>query len=116
MKVTVNLESMKFHAFHGVTAEERTIGGTYLVDISYSIETEAIHTDRMDDTVNYATLFELVKKEMKQPSHLIEHVAGRILEAIKERFPQTQELVVKVSKLHPPVYGEMVSASVILKS
>ena len=116
MTVTITLETMKFHAFHGMMAEERSIGGTYLTDISYSIDTDATETDRIEDTVNYAVLFELVKEEMKQPSYLIEHLAGRILKAIKARFPQIQEFVIKVSKLNPPVNGEMASASVILKS
>lgn len=107
---------MKFHAFHGMMPEERTIGGTYLTDISYTVETNAHETDRIEDTINYGVLFEIVKEEMKQSSQLIEHVAGRILKSIKVRFPQIGELVVKVAKLHPPVNGEMASASVVIKS
>ena len=115
MTVTITLETMKFHAYHGVKPEERIIGGTYLADISYTIDTGAVETDRLEDTVDYAVLFDLVKEEMKQPSQLIEHVTGRILKAIKTRFPQIQELKVKVTKLNPPVNGEMASASVLLK-
>ena len=115
MTVTITLETMKFHAFHGVRTEEQTVGGVYLTDIAYTIETDAVETDRLEDTVDYAVLFEIVKKEMTVPSQLIEHVAGRIMKAIKARFPQIQALVVKVTKRHPPVNGEMTSASVMLK-
>ena len=116
MTVTITLETMKFHAFHGVTQEERTIGGLYFADISYSIDTKAVDTDRIEDTVNYSELFDLVQEEMKKPSSLIEHVAGRISKAIRDRFPQIQALAVKISKRHPPVNGEMACASVTIKT
>ena len=116
MNATITLETMRFQAFHGVTTEERIIGGIYLADISYTIDTNAVVTDRLEDTINYATLFDLVKEEMMKPSFLIEHVAGRIMEAIKHRFPHIQATTVKITKLHPPVDGEMASASVTLQS
>ena len=115
MTVTITLETMKFHAFHGMRDEEQTVGGVYLSDIAYTIDTNAVETDRIEDTVDYAVLFDLVKEEMTAPSQLIEHIAGRIMKAIKARFPQIQELVVKVTKCNPPVNGEMASASVMLK-
>ena len=116
MTVTITLEKMKFYASHGVTAEERTIGGVYLADISYTIDTNAVETDRIEDTINYSELFDLVQDEMKKSSSLIEHIAGRILKVIKARFPHIKSLVVKISKLHPPVNGEMTSASVTIQS
>jgi len=116
MTVTLTLDTMKFHAFHGVTAEERAIGGTYLADISYTVDTVAVETDRLEDTIDYSELFDLVKEEMIKPSFLIEHVAGRILKAIKARFPQIKVLIVKISKQNPPVNGELASASVTIKS
>ena len=115
MRVTFTLETMRFHAFHGVMAEERAIGGVYLVDITYTFDTNATETDCLEDTIDYSGLFDLVKEEMMTPSQLIEHIAGRILKTIKARFPQLQELVVKVSKLNPPVNGEMICASATLK-
>ena len=116
MIVTIKLETMKFHAFHGVMADERVMGGTYLADISYTVDTDAVDTDRIEDTINYAQVFDLVKAEMMKQSSLIEHVAGRILKAINERFSQIQSLDVKITKLHPPIHGEMVSASVRIHS
>jgi len=116
MTVTMTLETMTFHACHGVMAEERIVGGTFLADVSYTIDTNAVETDRIEDTVNYSDIYNLVKEEMLQPSFTIEHVAGRTLKAIKARFPQIQELVIKISKLNPPVNGKMASASVVIKN
>ena len=116
MKVTFTLETMKFYAFHGVIDAERSIGGEFLVDISYTIDTEAVDTDRIEDTVDYSVLFNLVKEQMMKPSSLIEHVAARISKVIKIRFPQIEALVVKLSKLNPPVNGDMACASVTINS
>ena len=105
---------MKFHAFHGVMENERIIGGTFLVDISYIIETKAVETDNIEDTISYAEVFDIVKTEMQKPSKLIEHVAGRIMKEVKRKFPKIDHLTVKISKLNPPVNGEAGKASVSL--
>jgi len=103
---------MKFHAFHGVMEEERIIGGTFLVDISYDLVTNAVETDNIEDTISYAEVFDIVKAEMQKPSNLIEHVAGRIMKVVKSKFPQMDNTTVKISKLNPPVNGEAGKASV----
>lgn len=107
---------MKFHAFHGVEDEERIIGGTFLADISYTIDTSAVETDRLEDTVSYADIYDLTKEEMMKPSKLIEHVAGRILKAMKNKFPPLREITVTISKLNPPVNGEAGKATVTIKN
>ena len=112
MTVTISLETMKFHAFHGVMEDERIIGGTFLVDISYIIETKSVETDNIDDTISYADVFDIIKTEMQKPSMLIEHVAGRIMNEVKRKFQQINNLTVKISKLNPPVNGEAGKASV----
>jgi len=115
MQTKITLKSLKFHAYHGVTAQERKIGGTFVADISYCIETNAVETDDVRDTVSYADVYDLVKEEMMKPSHLIEHVAGRILKALKEKFPPIEEVTVRISKQHPPINGEAESATVTIK-
>ena len=112
MTVTITLETMKFHAFHGVMEDERIIGSTFLTDISYIIDTNAVTTDNINDTINYSDVFDVVKEEMAKPSQLIEHVALRIINILKGKFPQMIELSIKISKLNPPVNGEVGKASV----
>jgi dihydroneopterin aldolase len=114
MKTKITLETMKFHAFHGVMDGERIIGGTFLADISYTIDTDAVETDRIEDTVSYAGIYDLIKEEMMKPSNLIEHVAGRIMKAVRNKFPQIAEITVKISKLNPPVNGEAGKATVTI--
>jgi dihydroneopterin aldolase len=114
MKIKITLETMKFHAYHGVMEQERIVGGDYLVDVFYVLDTKSVDTDRITDTVSYAGIFDCVKKEMEIPSNLIENVAGKILKTIQLQYPQIMETTVKVTKLHPPVAGEAGKATVTL--
>ena len=117
MLTKIVLEKMRFHAFHGVMPEETVVGGEYEVSLSLDVDfSQAMATDDLEGTINYAVVYDLVKKEMHVPSKLIEHVAGRILQSVKQRFPQIEEIEVKVSKLNPPVTGEMDRATVVVRS
>jgi dihydroneopterin aldolase len=107
---------MKFYAFHGVGAQERLTGNRFLVSLTLEAPlSKAVYSDDIGDTVCYAEVFSIVKGEMDIPSRLIEHVAGRILKSLKERFPQITAMELSVSKLNPPVTGDMPSAAVVIR-
>jgi dihydroneopterin aldolase len=116
MELTIDLNGMKFYACHGVSPQETLVGNDFTVDISYTFAAEtALESDELHDTVNYAEVYGIVKAEMERPSRLLEHVAGRIFHALRAAFPQLTRLKVKLSKLNPPVGGEMYSASVTVE-
>lgn len=106
---------MRFHARHGVLEQERLTGGDFLVSVNatYPLE-EAVKTDEVGDTLNYAEVYETVKEEMEQPSRLIEHVAGRIGERLLEKMPKIEELTVRVVKENPPMGADCDGAGVQL--
>lgn len=109
------LEKMRFHAFHGVMPEETIVGGEYEVSIALDTDfSKAMETDDLQGTINYAIVFDLVRQEMHIPSKLIEHVAGRIMKSVKQNFPQVEAIEVRVSKLNPPVNGDMAQATVVV--
>ena len=112
----ISIKGMEFHAFHGCFKEEQMIGNTFIVDVC--LETNTTRAEMSDDlrnTVNYAVVYELVKKEMEITSKLIEHVAKRILDSITSAFPQITSTELKVSKMNPPVGGKVDSVSVTMK-
>lgn len=116
MTVQIELESMKFYARHGVSPQETRVGNMFVVYLLLTAPLgDAVESDRLEDTINYASVYEVVKKEMAVPSKLIEHAAGRILKALKETFPRLLAIELKLSKLNPPFGGDVYSASVILK-
>ncbi|MDR1813790.1 MAG: dihydroneopterin aldolase [Tannerella sp.] len=111
MKTKISLEGMKFRAFHGVTEQERIIGGDYCVDVSYIVNNEAPETDALKDTVSYADVYDVIKTEMMSPSQLIENKAFSIRTALYAAFPLLSYIKVTVSKLNPPVSGEVAKVS-----
>ena len=110
------LRNVRFHAFHGVLPQERLVGGDFLVNlrVDYPVE-KAMESDEVGDTLNYATLFDLVKREMQMPSQLLEHVAGRIAKAIMADFPAVTSIDLELTKLNPPMGADSDGAGIFLK-
>ena len=111
----VALEGLEFHAFHGVYPHERESGNWFEVDIA--VETDfslAATTDELVGTVNYETLFKIVKTEMEQPSKLLETVTEKIATDVLEIFPNALSVELTVSKINPPIGGKCKRASVRL--
>lgn len=115
MTSQIELKDIKFHAYHGVSPQETRVGNTFIVNLTLTAPLEqAINSDQLEYTINYAEVYAIVKQEMATPSLLLEHVTGRILSSVKHKFPQITAIQVKVSKLNPPFGGDVYSASVIL--
>lgn len=108
MECSVKLERMRFYAYHGVMEQERRVGNEFEVtlEVYYPFE-NALKSDELEDTLNYATLYAIVEREMAEPSKLLERVAGRIIEAINKEFPTVSGGNIKISKLHPPFKCDM---------
>ena len=112
---TIALEGMEFHAYHGCFAEEQVTGNTFYVDIYFDTDTSmAEDTDDLNETVNYAEVYEIIKSQMELKSKLLEHVGKRIIDAITKRFPEVETIELKVSKMNPPIGGKVDNISVIL--
>lgn len=111
----VCLNKVRFHANHGVLPQERATGGEFVVSLKakYLFE-KAIESDNVEDTLNYAELFDIINKEMQKPSCLLEHVAGRIGKSIFEAMPSVRSVDVSVAKINPPICGDIGSASIEL--
>ena len=114
-KAVIELEKMEFYAFHGCYKEEQRVGNKFIVNISIetNISTARI-SDNIQDTINYVKIYNAVKDEMKQNSHLLEHVAGRIIDRLLHDFPQILHITVKISKMNPPIGGQMKAFSLTL--
>lgn len=104
---------MEFYAFHGCYKEEQIVGNRFRVDLSFTIDvTQATESDSILDTVSYLTVYEIVKEQIAITSHILEHVSQRILDALKQQFPQILETTIKVTKLAPPLGGQLTGVSV----
>ena len=111
----IELKKMIFHAYHGVMKQEQIVGNTYRIDLKLFLDlSKAIESDNIDDTVNYAEIFNLAKKEMTVSSQLIEHAAGRIVQKIKLKYPSVSKINIRLAKINPPIEGELQEAAVII--
>ena len=96
--------------------EETVIGSEYRVDLWVDADlTVASSSDDLKDTPDYVVLNQIVVEEMKVPSRLLEHVAQRIIERIRSTVKDLDHIQVRVSKINPPVGGDVQSVSVLLE-
>ncbi len=118
MRGTIIVKGIKIYCYHGCLPEEEKIGCWYETDIEAEAEMDdAIKSDDLSKTADYTVINEIVRNEMSIRSKLVEHVAGRIASALLRQVPQIHAVAVTVSKLHPPVEGEMdrFSVSITMK-
>ena len=102
----IELEGMEFKAYHGVLEQEKVRGNEFVVDFRGELDlSAAAESDNLNDTLNYAEIYDIVAYEMSIPSELLENVAGRIVKEIEKKFPQLVSFSVRVSKRKPPVDG-----------
>ncbi len=106
------LEGMEFFSFHGCFKEEQIIGTKFVVDLEVEADTAvAEDSDHLRDTLDYTGLYRCVKREMEQKSYLLEHVAKRIMDALRKEYPQIRSVGLKIAKINPPMGGKMKQVS-----
>ncbi len=109
----IRVEGIRTYSYHGCLAEEATIGGSYVVDVMIETDfNEAAISDELSKTVDYLTVHEIVKEQMAIRSKLIEHVAKRISDKLRSQLPAIQKLQVTVTKINPPMNGDVEKVSV----
>lgn len=115
MEGIIEIEEMEFFAYHGCYETERVVGNKFKVYARILTSCEkAAASDNIDDALNYVTAYEIIAKEMMIPSHLLEHVAQRMIDALYSQFPQITQITIKISKLNPPLGGKIAATSVTL--
>lgn len=111
----ISLEGLEFHAYHGVYAHERSSGNKFEVDIAVeAILNETVLQDDLSGTINYETLYGLVKTEMEKPSKLLETVGYAIANSVLNSLPDVQHVEIKISKFNPPIGGVCKKATVMV--
>jgi dihydroneopterin aldolase len=80
----LSLIGMRFEGRHGVLPEEKEVAQPFEVDVVLHADLRAAaETDALDATVDYASVFELVRAIVTGPSFdLIEGLAGAIARAV----------------------------------
>ncbi len=117
MEYRIALERMEFRAFHGCYELERQVGNRFAVDLEIVAELgDVAATDDVTRAVNYLTVYETVRDQMRRTQHTIERVATNIIDALRERFPQVLRVCCTVAKLAPPLGGKVGRVSVTIEA
>ncbi|MEZ5103352.1 MAG: dihydroneopterin aldolase [Draconibacterium sp.] len=111
----IKIEGMRFYAFHGHFEAEQIVGNEFLIDIKINTDcTKAAETDNLENALNYQSVYEIIQQQMDIKSKLLENVAKRILDALYLEFSKIEKIKLKISKLNPPMGGEIEKVSVTL--
>ena len=99
----VHLQKVRIHAFHGLDAGEEITGGEFEVSLSVHYVPEALPISKLAQTLDYTILLSIVKERMQKPALLLETLATEITGEIFAKFSTVTEVVISISKLHPPI-------------
>jgi 7,8-dihydroneopterin aldolase/epimerase/oxygenase len=101
--LTISLNNVRFRAYHGLHPEERQKGNDFVVNMQVSYLPKSGTIQSLDDTIDYAILFDIINKTMQQPVDLLETLAQTIAHNSYQRFRQIKEISVSIEKLNPPI-------------
>jgi dihydroneopterin aldolase len=113
----IYVNEIEVYAHHGCLEEEAVIGGKYMIDAVFHVDVKrAAQYDDLDLTIDYVKVTEIVQKEMSIRAKLIESVGYRILHALQNEFPQADDIRLRLTKVSPPIPGQVGSVSIELRT
>ena len=110
--ITVNLNNLRFNAFHGIHEEEKILGNDYIIDASVEFHEQLPVIHSINDTVNYVDIYNIIKERMSSPTPLLETVVMDIGNEIHKEFPELRAINISIKKMNPPIEGIQGSAGV----
>lgn len=113
----IHLNNIQLYAYHGCLPEEALIGSNYTIDVMMETDfTEAAITDDLTKTIDYCIVFNIVKEEMAIRANLLENVATRIVNRLKRELKDLRKVTISVTKLNPPMNGNVKGVAIIVES
>lgn len=102
--LTISLTHLRFLAYHGLYAEEKKIGAEFEVNLFASFNPTGAIND-LHDSINYTSLYQLLKKEMQKPRELLETFLIEVSEIIHSTYPSVKKIEFSITKLQAPIAG-----------
>jgi 7,8-dihydroneopterin aldolase/epimerase/oxygenase len=102
--VTIEIVGLSLFTHHGVTAAEREIGQRLVLDVRFDVgEPDALITDRVEDTVDYGEVCQVIALIAQQRSYrTLERLCAVIADRLSSQFG-AESVTVKASKPEPPI-------------
>ncbi len=102
--IFIHLNNLQFHAFHGIHEQERSVGSHFEVNVELYIEAN----DKimyLEQTVNYAIIYEIIRVRMERPAKLLETLAQEMVQAIHLKDDRIRKITVQITKKNPSITG-----------
>ena len=101
--MSVHLNKLMFYSYHGVHEEERIVGGNFEVNITVRYLPLATVVHELENTINYATLYEIVKQRMAVATPLLETIVMELAETFLAQFSMITGVDISLTKLQAPI-------------
>jgi 7,8-dihydroneopterin aldolase/epimerase/oxygenase len=102
--VTIEVSGLSLYTHLGVTEAERELGQRLVIDLRLEVgECDAIVTDRVEDTIDYAEVCEAVALAAQQRSYrTLERLCAAVAERLVDQFG-AESVWIKIAKPEPPI-------------
>ncbi|HEX8101882.1 MAG TPA: dihydroneopterin aldolase [Solirubrobacteraceae bacterium] len=102
--VTIEIVGLSLYTHHGVSAAEREIGQRLVLDVRFELgEPDALVTDRVEDTVDYGEVCQVIALIAQQRSYkTLERLCAVIADRLASQFG-AESVYVKAAKPEPPI-------------
>ncbi len=100
--LSIHLNKLKFHSFHGMHEEEKVLGNELELNITVLVDSNE-RIVSLKQTVNYVTLYEIIKQRMDTPTPLLETVAQDLADLICSYDSRIKSVDINIKKLNPPI-------------
>ena len=102
--VTVEIVGLSLYTHHGVSAAEREIGQRLVLDVRFDVgEPDALITDRVEDTVDYGEVCQVIALVAQQRSYkTLERLCAVVADRLATKYG-AEYVAVKAAKPEPPI-------------
>src|SRR5215216_4701309 len=102
--VEVEIRGLSIYTHHGVTDAEQETGQRLEFDLTFDVpDCDAVLTDRVEDTIDYAEVADIVALAATEKNYRTLERLGRVIaERIVERYG-CESVVVRAAKPEPPL-------------
>lgn len=94
----IYLNDLIFNGFHGVYPGEKKTGNTFKVDVRIHINPATIIIEKLEHTIDYVQVYQLIQKIMSVPTPLLETIVANIADQILAAHPIAEAVYVKITK------------------
>ncbi|RFM27115.1 dihydroneopterin aldolase [Deminuibacter soli] len=103
--LTIELSALQFFAYHGLYEEEKRLGNRFELDVTIVYQPGYFPPRTIDDTLDYVSVYSLIKQVMEQREDLLETVLHNMAHSLFNTFAPIHTVQLYLKKQQPPIVG-----------